>query len=198
MNPTHNPPTVDPTGPCWSDFCIASFCDGIHHVDATGYAWTETRPARVTPEPTPPAVAVNLTPADILRGAARYLQLHGWTQGNLYADTGHTTNASPFGVAACALGAIGMAALGKRVQDDPEFPDEWREYQRASNALDDYLTITGAKNTVPAPNGESPDAASVGDWNDAPGRTAEEVIAALLAAADEWERQHTVPGGESR
>jgi len=29
--------------PCWSTFCIASFCDRLHHVDATGYAWEEER-----------------------------------------------------------------------------------------------------------------------------------------------------------
>jgi hypothetical protein len=26
---------------CWSGFCIAGDCDGLHHVDVTGYTWTE-------------------------------------------------------------------------------------------------------------------------------------------------------------
>jgi hypothetical protein len=90
-----------------------------------------------------------------------------------------------------------MAALGQRLQDvaDDNRP-EWRDYTRASNALDDYLILTGAKNTVPTRDDDCPDDATVGDWNDAPGRTASEVITALLAAADEWERQHTPPGGD--
>jgi hypothetical protein len=33
-------------GPCWNRFCIASFCDGVNHVDATGYDWVERRPER--------------------------------------------------------------------------------------------------------------------------------------------------------
>jgi hypothetical protein len=145
------------------------------------------------------AADVLVTPADILRGAARYLQLHGWCQGHLYATSGHTGDLPPLGPPACALGAIGIAALGQRLQDvaDDNRP-EWRDYTCASAALDDYLTLTGAKNTVPTPDGDSPDDASVGDWNDAPSRTAEDVIAALLAAADEWDRQHTPPGGDRR
>lgn len=41
----HNRDSHDPqpvAGPCWSAYCIASFCDGINHVDATGYVWTES------------------------------------------------------------------------------------------------------------------------------------------------------------
>ena len=48
-----------------------------------------------------------VTPADILRGAARYLETHGWIQGNYYnADGG----AFP---AACALGARGRATCAR-------------------------------------------------------------------------------------
>lgn len=28
-----------PAGPCGSGWCVSSFCDAVHHVDATGYAW---------------------------------------------------------------------------------------------------------------------------------------------------------------
>lgn len=28
---------------CWSDFCIATVCDGAEHVDATGYTWRQER-----------------------------------------------------------------------------------------------------------------------------------------------------------
>jgi hypothetical protein len=33
-------------GPCWNGFCIASFCDGVNHVDVTGYDWVEPHPKR--------------------------------------------------------------------------------------------------------------------------------------------------------
>jgi hypothetical protein len=127
-------------------------------------------------------------PADILRRAARCLSRHGWRQGALYTDdTTDTPSRTP---AACALGAIGMAAFGHRIPDELDDRAEWRDYKRASNALDDYLTLTGAKNTVPVTDDDSTDSASVGDWNDAPGRTAGEVIAALNAAADEYDWTH--------
>jgi hypothetical protein len=28
-------------GPCAGGFCIASYCDGVNHVDCTGYTWEE-------------------------------------------------------------------------------------------------------------------------------------------------------------
>jgi hypothetical protein len=59
MQPIQNPvssapveptPADTPTGPCWSGFCIASFCDGINHVDATGFTWIEVQPAGSAPD----------------------------------------------------------------------------------------------------------------------------------------------------
>lgn len=26
---------------CWNGLCILSECDGLHHVDSTGYTWRE-------------------------------------------------------------------------------------------------------------------------------------------------------------
>jgi hypothetical protein len=26
---------------CWNGFCIAGDCDGEHHIDPTGYSWSE-------------------------------------------------------------------------------------------------------------------------------------------------------------
>jgi hypothetical protein len=138
-----------------------------------------------------PPVDVDPTPAVILRGAARYLQLHGWHQGTLYA-----AGTSAITPAACALGAIGMAAFGHRLPDPQDHWVDWSDYQAASNALDDYLTLTGAKDDVPDLHDIDADSPSVGDWNDAPARTATEVVAALNAAADEWERLHTPAGGD--
>lgn len=44
-------PTSDAApGPCVLGFCIASYCDSVHHVDVTGHSWTEkTTPAPPTP-----------------------------------------------------------------------------------------------------------------------------------------------------
>jgi len=28
---------------CWNAFCIATDCDGLHHVDTTGRTWTQAR-----------------------------------------------------------------------------------------------------------------------------------------------------------
>jgi hypothetical protein len=137
-----------------------------------------------------PADDVPVTPADILRGAARYLHLHGWTQGTLYADT-----ASAITPPACALGAIGMAAFGQPVPDLVDERSEWRDFQRAVATFKDYLHLTALELADPCENPPTP---LVDRWNDAAGRTAEEVIAALNTAADEWERLHIPPGGESR
>ena len=59
------------------------------------------------PTPARPAQAVDISPADILRGAARYLELHGWTQGDYYAPT--PASPLPF-PPACAVGALYTAA----------------------------------------------------------------------------------------
>jgi hypothetical protein len=126
---------------------------------------------------------VDRTPADVLRGAALYLQLHGWTQSVMYA-----ANLPIVTPPACAIGAIGMVAFGERATTALVDRAEWRDYQRATNALADYLyTVDGTEEDF-----------SVGAWNDTPGRSAGQVIAALNAAADEWEAQHTAPGGDRR
>jgi hypothetical protein len=114
------------------------------------------------------------SPADILRRAACYLLTHGWRQGGLYAGSSHTP-------AACAIGAIGMAACGGRLA--PTNPRGARPtYRAAVTVLHTYLhRVTGGQYR------------SIGAWNDAPGRTAAEVIAALHAAADDYD--HTAGGG---
>jgi len=129
--------------------------------------------------------AVTTTPADILRSAARYLQLHGWTQGNYYA-TGDELTFPP----ACAAGAIGMAAHGTVAYDlhDPDLPGH-ADFERAWNALDDYLFL--ANPPADNPSGNAPDdELSIIGWNDRDDRTVEQVIAALTDAADDWDRIH--------
>lgn len=120
-----------------------------------------------------------VTPADILRGAARYLELHGWTQDSYYDH-----DSDPAFPAACADGAIGMAAYGRlttipgRQIDDPHFA----LYQRADAYFNDYLHTVGLLT--------DPDDVYTHGWNDTHGRTAADVIATLRAAADEYDWQH--------
>jgi hypothetical protein len=140
------------------------------------------------PAPRPPRLAeqfgiggVDVTPADYLRAAALYLRRHGWTRGGYYQR-----DAGPF-PPACALGAIGMAVHG-RTCDTPFFTGTVRarqRFERAYEVLDAYLADTVT---------EQPGYGDVGTWNDAPGRTHDDVVMALQAAADAWEHQHSGGG----
>ena len=88
----------------------------------------------------PPTAEV--TPAVILRGAATYIARYGWTQGTYYAD-----QAAPDGMSvepnptppACAMGAIAMAAFGRRLPEDSFLLDEWVDYKNAEEALMAHL-----------------------------------------------------------
>jgi hypothetical protein len=35
---------------CWQAFCILTDCDGVDHVDATGYSWDQERGTAYCPE----------------------------------------------------------------------------------------------------------------------------------------------------
>jgi hypothetical protein len=126
-----------------------------------------------------------ITPADTLRGAARYLELRGWTQGDYYAFIAEV----PF-PPACVTGAIGMAAHGTRVESPTtcSVPTA-REFRLAFHYLSGYLI----DNDLIGDNGTDPDEAT-GDapfcWNDGYGQTADNVIATLRAAADDWDWTH--------
>jgi len=136
---------------------------------------------------TPPA---DITPAVILRGAARYLDLHGWTQGVYYGLTDDT--AFP---AACAVGAISMAIYGnhRAVVSDGTEPDraDWRLLNRTKAVLVDFLDLAD-----PPPWDTRDDYHGYPyTWNDRPSRTAEQVVTTLRAAADHYDRTHTPTGG---
>lgn len=110
---------------------------------------------------------MNNTP-DVLDRAADIIERNGWWQ-NFYCDLGSSLPKRDCAV--CARGAINLAANGRT-------PDRLSKVGEAAlQALERYLGISG----------EYPD--SVADWNDHPGRTAEEVVAALRGtAAAERER----------
>ncbi|MEH1056165.1 hypothetical protein V6U89_13235 [Micromonospora sp. CPCC 206171] len=130
-----------------------------------------------------PGALADLTPADILRCAARYLEVHGWNQGTYYPPT----DDNPF-PPACVSAAIGMATHGHRmpVPHEVKNASALREYSRAIDALSDFLSI------------DEPSSWTSGDgdptcpftWNDRPAQTAEQVIATLRAAADDYDWSH--------
>ncbi|OJF10399.1 DUF6197 family protein [Couchioplanes caeruleus] len=137
---------------------------------------------------------VVVTPADILRGAAYYLEEHGWNRRNYYAE-----GYKPF-PPACVAGAIGMAAFGRCVDllylnTDPRVDREGlRDYQRAVDFFCTYRTdqMQIALDTYdPASGDPTPEwDFDLYAWNDHAGQTAEHVIATLRAAADEYDRTH--------
>lgn len=113
------------------------------------------------------------TDADVLDGAADIIERNGWWR-QYYYDPGSQLPMRDCAV--CARGAINLAANGKN-------PNRLSDVgQDALRALERYLGISG----------EYPH--SVADWNDKPGRTAEEVIAALRGAAAA-ERERAAGGG---
>lgn len=136
----------------------------------------------------PTTAVVEPTPADLLRGAALYLQRHGWTQGSYYIDAGVPsrlrTTATP---AACVVGALAMAAYG-RCTSDP-FAVERPERRQFAGAVE-FLTCQ-----LYDEYGDEDGDNVVVIWNDRDSRTAADVIGTLNDAADEWDRTHR-DGGE--
>ncbi|MET8908230.1 hypothetical protein [Micromonospora sp. NPDC004551] len=128
----------------------------------------------------------DLTPADILRCAARYLEIHGWNQGTYYPPTDH----NPF-PPACVSAAIGMATHGHRmpVPHEVKNPCAVREYSCALDALTCHLLAT-APDPVRICEDDDVPSGDPFEWNDRPDRTAEQVITTLRAAADDYDWTH--------
>ncbi|GLY97645.1 hypothetical protein [Actinoplanes sp. NBRC 103695] len=135
-----------------------------------------------------------ITPAVILRGAARYLAIRGWVQNVYYGGT--PGDAFP---PACADGAIGLAAFGfchptpMNATDVPGF----RSYNIARAFLNAHLIGLGYRPPCDpwCPEGEYCLCANdttevVFAWNDDDTRTAAEVIAAFNDAADDYDLTH--------
>ena len=99
-----------------------------------------------------------MTPSDILRAAADRIERYGWTQHESGQD----------GQRMCVLMALGAACddAGDRGRNEPSL---WRS---AKSALERHVRIGSG---------------FVSNWNDAPGRTVDEVLAALRGAAKECE-----------
>ena len=139
-----------------------------------------------------PATGVRVTPADLLRCAALYLRRHGWHQGTYYAPTTDTLTPP-----ACAAGAIGIATAGHRVEHFAQLdPSALADYLAAMAAFVDYLDDPAPVFHIDEDGYLLDEHTSPYSWNDDPARTAEQVITALDAAADEWDRLHN-QGGEN-
>ena len=128
---------------------------------------------------------VRATPADILSGAATYLRLHGWVQGEFF----DLLNAQPF-PPACVLGAISVAASGRCIAQpftdlDDDSSDDAIRATRALAALVDPDYNPGYLSAIDV----------IGDWNDQQGRTLDDVLDALTTAADEYA---AIPAGGAR
>lgn len=123
-----------------------------------------------------------VTPAEILRGAARYLEIHGWITRHYYSNA--ATSFPP----ACVVGAIGMAAHG-RMQASPQMSgSNARDCNKAVIYLTGHLVDLGDIDLCPDDYATTP--ASLFDWNDHDGQSAESVITTLRAAADEYDWAH--------
>ncbi|MGW4679120.1 DUF6197 family protein [Micromonospora taraxaci] len=128
-----------------------------------------------------PAALADLTPADILRCAARYLELRGWHKGTYYAPS---TADNPF-PPACTVGAIGLACFG---ETDPPMAynrPEWPLYLRTQRYLVDYLDRADAVQTH---DGDLI-VTLLFDWNDEADRDEADVIANLRDTADDYDRR---------
>ncbi|WDZ86374.1 DUF6197 family protein [Micromonospora cathayae] len=134
------------------------------------------------------------TPAEVLRGAALYLSRHGWIQGMYYLPTDWTDPTPP----ACLVGAIGMACEGRQAKHLTEVHPDYRAvYRAAIAAMVAYLDLAHPIHLVDEDGYWLEEHSEPFAWNDSAGHTAEDVIDALNAAADEWEHRHAT-GGDSR
>lgn len=119
------------------------------------------------------------TPADVLRAAADAFRTGRFTWGTEWFY-------EPATGCRCMLGGIAQVADPTDVDGNPYFviSDARAVSRRAAEILADYLVDElGAARCVDTDT-EDGVIETVGGWNDEPGRTLAEVIAALEAAAD--------------
>ena len=100
------------------------------------------------------------TPADTLRLAAEWLEMHEWGQGDWLCEDGSV----------CALGAISVIVTGSANGIMRCDADLYDKYSEAALELAKRLD----PNAAPARA-----VFTVFDWNDVKGRTKEEVVAAM-------------------
>jgi hypothetical protein len=129
--------------------------------------------------PTNGPCAAGERPSRLLRDTALYLQRHGWIQGSYYAH--HHTATPP----ACVMGALALVIFGQPFPTAPYTQPGWADYKAAEDALLAHLDgiyQSDGDDSYPDPG--------LGDWNDQPHRTADQVITALHEAADAYDHTH--------
>jgi hypothetical protein len=130
-----------------------------------------------------PGTAVEVaSPAELLRFAALYLARHGWCQDDYYQPRAFNRLTPP----ACAAGAIAMAAYGRCVDTPTTYAGpEKADFAVAMAVFDDWIWEHYLETAY--------------TWNDDHGRTADQVIAAVNACADDYDRTFpavpVLPGG---
>ncbi|TDC37096.1 hypothetical protein [Micromonospora sp. KC213] len=136
-----------------------------------------------------PGALADLTPADILRCAARYLELRGWTQGNPY-EFGEHDSFPP----ACTLGAIATAVYGHPVNIEDRYcgdgaaADLWDKTVRC---LADFLWHDGRVPDFDSTSGSwCATTEIVADWNDDATQTLPDVLDILRTCADDHDWTH--------
>ncbi|GIJ52475.1 hypothetical protein Val02_93610 [Virgisporangium aliadipatigenens] len=132
---------------------------------------------------------VGFTPANTLRDMVLYTDRYGWNQGDYYDRT-----AAVLFPPACIVAGLGMVCYGERF-DAPALQFEhpgFGEFEAAMAWLERYLVDR-------FPDGDdNGNPMTAYGFNDARGRTYDQVRAVVLAAADLWERIYLgpVPGPE--
>jgi hypothetical protein len=119
------------------------------------------------------------TPADTLRGAAAYLAEYGWIRGQAFVDT--TADQPP----GCVYGAIRIACGGSPHRHLTDEQDA--AIDQAMEALACHLQPVDRDGNGMHRGSAYP---IVTGWNDHPHTTAGQVIAALHAAANAWDKRH--------
>ena len=147
-----------------------AFCAGAQPsallTSPTGDGYTVTESGLQALGATPATEAPGTAP-QVLRSAALYLERHGWIQGAYYDLT-----STCFTPAACLVGAIGMVCYGGPVDapaqhfDDPGYLD----FEEAVLHLDRWLLVNDGSESY--------------EFNDAKGRTVQDVTHVLRQAAD--------------
>ena len=139
----------------------------------------------------PPTIVIDqdVTPADLLRGAARYLSRYGWLQGDFF-NLLTKANFPP----TCSLGAINIAAHGRPILGSDDTADD----QLTDNAIRAMRVLAAhlypEYGNVDEPTFKVSAIDIVSGWNDAEDRTLAEVIETLTDAANDWDRAHTTGG----
>ncbi|MFF5082495.1 hypothetical protein ACFY36_36080 [Actinoplanes sp. NPDC000266] len=142
-----------------------------------------------TRQPTTTLLPDPMRPSALLRGAATYLDTHGWTQHQFYDLLADTDGPFP---PACTSGAIMTVATGQCLPSGSSCLGGDEETIAALLALRVLAAWVDLEYTPMALENSAIDV--IGDWNDYDDRTVAEVIETLTDAANDWDAIHHIGG----